>query len=69
MKQDALRNLWKAGQKDRLSPWMQAMALAFREASKEIEKYKNPKNKQPNLAWVAAKVTRGWAEPFAAGAR
>ncbi len=58
MKQDALRNLWKAGQKDRLSPWMQAMALAFREASKEIEKYKNPKNKQPNLAWVATKVAR-----------
>ena len=37
---------------------MQAMALAFREASKEIEKYKNPKNKQPHLAWVATKVTR-----------
>ena len=53
MKQEALRDLWKSGQKGRLSPWMQAMALAYREASKELSK-----TDQANVSWVARKVTR-----------
>ena len=51
---DSLRDLWKSGQSDRLSPWMEAMALAYREASKELSKDK----KTPNVAWVAKKVAK-----------
>ena len=53
MAQESLRDLWESGQSDRLSPWMCAMALAYREASKEISK-----KGKPNIAWVATKVTR-----------
>ena len=48
MKQNALRDLRKSWQKDRLSPWMQAMALAYREASKELFK-----TDKANADWVA----------------
>ena len=34
--QDLLRDAWHGGQADRMSPWEQARALAFREASREI---------------------------------
>ena len=53
MSQASLRDLWRGGQQDRLSPWMQCMALAFREASKELNK-----SDKPNLAWIAQRVTR-----------
>ena len=51
--QEALRDLWKGGQQDRLSPWMSCLALAYRDASREMSK-----TGRPNIAWVATKVTR-----------
>ncbi len=36
-----------------MSPWMCCMALAYREASKELSK-----SGKPNVAWVATKVAR-----------
>ena len=51
--QDLLRNLWKGGQQDRLSPWSQALALAYREASKQITK-----SGRANVAWVSRQVMR-----------
>ena len=56
--QDTLRELWKAGRPDRLSLWMQARALAYREASKELSA-----KKVPNVAWVASKLARGDGGP------
>ena len=51
--QETLRTLWKGGQQDRLSPWGQALALAYREASKDLTK-----SGKANVAWVAKKVVR-----------
>ena len=56
--QETLRELWKAGRPDRLSPWMQALAFAYREASKELSA-----KKVPNIAWVASKLARGDGGP------
>ncbi len=53
MAQESLRDLWESGQSDRLSPWMYATTLAYREAGMEISK-----KGKPNIAWVATKVTR-----------
>ena len=58
--QRSLRELWKGGRQDRLSPWMQALALAYREASKELSE-----KKVPNIAWVASKLSRGDGKPVA----
>ena len=53
MSQASLRDLWMGGQRDRLSPGMQSMALAYRQASKELTE-----SKKPNIAWVARHVKR-----------
>ena len=50
---DSLRDLWKGGRSDRMSPWTSCMALAYREASKELSK-----TGKPNVAWVAQRVKR-----------
>ena len=36
MSQDTLRALWRTSAPGRLTPWQQARALAFREASRQI---------------------------------
>ena len=53
MSQASFRELRMGGQHDRPSPWMQSMALACREASKELSQ-----TGKPNVAWVARKVKR-----------
>ena len=48
--QDLLRDVWHGGQTDRMSPWEQARALAFREASREIH------GGRVSVPWVVAHV-------------
>ena len=47
-----LKELWLGGQDGRLSPWEVAKALGLREASKELH------GGQPNLPWIASRVTK-----------
>ena len=53
MSQSSLRDMWKAGQNDRLCPWEQALALAYREAGKELTT-----SGKPSVSWVARMVKR-----------
>ena len=54
MKQDELCEMLKGDCLDRLAPWMQDMALAYREASKELQ----GSSGNPDLFWVRRKVFR-----------
>ena len=55
-----LKELWRGGQDGRLSPWEVAKALGFREASKELH------GGEPNLPWIASRVTKiGGGHPSA----
>lgn len=57
LSQTALKDLWEGGQKDRLGPWEQARALAFREASKELH------GGEVNVPWVCARVQKNDGTP------
>ena len=46
------RDLWLSGQANRFSPWQQARALAFREASKELH------SGEVSVPWVANRVEK-----------
>ena len=50
--QTTLSELWRSAPHGRLSPWEVAKALGLREASKEIH------GGQPNLPWIAARVSK-----------
>ncbi|CAK0797152.1 unnamed protein product [Prorocentrum cordatum] len=50
--QDALRQFWPSAPAGRLSPWEVVEALGLREASKEVH------GGQPNMEWVAARLTK-----------
>jgi hypothetical protein len=52
MDQQALQKLWATGKSGALSPWQQALTVAYRKASEEIH------GGTPNLAWVASKVVK-----------
>ena len=52
MDQEALRKLWVTAKSGALSPWQQALAVAYRKASEEIH------GGTPNLAWVSSKVVK-----------
>ena len=48
----SLRSLWRAAPLGRLCPWEVAKALGLREASSELH------GGEPNLPWIAARVTK-----------
>ena len=50
--QDALRQVWLSAPAGRLCPWEVAKALGLREASRELH------GGQPNLEWIASRVTK-----------
>ena len=52
MKQEALQELWHSCAPGRLTPWQQSMALALREASKEIY------NGYVCLSWISSKLQK-----------
>ena len=52
MDQAELRELWLGGRDGRICPWELAKALGLREASKSLH------GGQPNLPWIAARVTK-----------
>ena len=52
MDQAALRKYWLGAPVGRLSPWEQAKALGLREAYKEL------RDGEVNVAWVAARVNK-----------
>ena len=56
--QDLLRDAWHGGQADRMSPWEQARALAFREASREIH------GGRVNAPWVAGEFKLQRTQPL-----
>ena len=53
---ETLGHLWLSGPPGRMSPWNQALALAMREASKEVH------NGIVNLPWIAKRVTKANGE-------